>query len=97
MDRYEDTCIDMFTFDSKCLLTKIVQYVNLLHLSFIYRNTQELKQTVDTLDMLTEKVNHWHAIREECPKVKARFEPLEEKYRTLQKFEVNFSSCCGLS
>ena len=71
----------------------ILRYFNFVFL--IYRNTQELKQTPDTLDMLTEKVNHWHAIREECPKVKARFEPLEEKYRTLQKFEVLFNPCRG--
>ncbi|KAI5057584.1 hypothetical protein GOP47_0027599 [Adiantum capillus-veneris] len=56
--------------------------------AYMYRNTKDLKQPPETLDMLTEKVNHWHAVREESSTFKTRFEPLQEKYKTLQKFEV---------
>nr|AML30862.1 axonemal inner arm dynein heavy chain 6 [Marsilea vestita] len=58
---------------------------------YIDRNTKELKEPPESLDMLTEKVNNWHAVLDECATVKSRFEPLQEKYRVLEKFEVPIS------
>ena len=43
------------------------------------------------LDMLAESVNLLRRLIEEKPQVEARFEPLREKYKTLEKFEVQVS------
>ncbi|KAJ7527535.1 hypothetical protein O6H91_16G059900 [Diphasiastrum complanatum] len=59
--------------------------------SYLERNTRDLNKTPENLDMLTEIVNHWHSIMDEIVSIEARFEPLQEKYKTLEKFEVNIA------
>lgn len=55
---------------------------------YFQTNTAALRQSPTTLDMLAEAVQLHKKLSQEKPAIQARFEPLSEKYRTLEKFEV---------
>ena len=58
-----------------------------LHEYFV-TNTAALRRPPTTLDMLAEAVQLHRKLTLDKPAIEARFEPLHDKYRTLEKFEV---------
>ena len=55
---------------------------------YFQTNMAALRQPPTNLDMLAEAVQLHKKLSHERPAIQARFEPLNEKYRTLEKFEV---------
>jgi dynein heavy chain len=56
--------------------------------SYFASNTAALSAPPVNLDVLAESVNLWKKLVEERASVEAHFEPLQDKYKTLEKFEV---------
>lgn len=57
-------------------------------LNYFQTNTETLENPPSNLDMLAESVKLHRNIVEEEADIKARFAPLEDKYKTLEKFDV---------
>ena len=57
-------------------------------LNYFQTNTETLENPPSNLDMLAESVKLHRSIVEEEADIKARFAPLEDKYKTLEKFDV---------
>eukprot|EP00232_Nephroselmis_pyriformis_P029065 CAMPEP_0182867354 /NCGR_PEP_ID=MMETSP0034_2-20130328/8675_1 /TAXON_ID=156128 /ORGANISM="Nephroselmis pyriformis, Strain CCMP717" /LENGTH=4528 /DNA_ID=CAMNT_0024999703 /DNA_START=83 /DNA_END=13669 /DNA_ORIENTATION=- len=58
---------------------------------YFSKNSTELKKDCTNLDMLASSVKLQHRLVDEKVSTQARFTPLEDKYRTLEKFEVQVS------
>lgn len=57
-------------------------------LDYFQTNTAALRQPPTNLDQLAEAVQLHKKLTQEKASIQARFEPLQDKYRTLEKFEV---------
>ena len=55
---------------------------------YFQSNTAALRRPPTTLDKLAEAVQLHRKLTLDKPSIQARFEPLHDKYRTLEKFEV---------
>ena len=55
---------------------------------YFHSNTAALRRPPTTLDKLAEAVQLHRKLTLDKPSFQARFEPLHDKYRTLEKFEV---------
>jgi hypothetical protein len=53
-----------------------------------FRNKTDCNRPPDNLGELTGIATLWRSICDECVQIEARFDPLNEKYRVLMKFEV---------
>lgn len=52
-------------------------------------NTTKLKVKPDSLDLLSDCINLQKKLQSEQPTIEARFDPIEETYKTLDKFDVH--------
>ena len=53
------------------------------------QNSTKLKKTPKTLDELGESTTLLKRLQDDLPKIEARFDPVRQQYKTLEKFDVN--------
>ena len=76
---------------SKGLLNSVAREELVKHVSGMRDNTEELSTKPNNIDELARKLNLHHSLDSSKEEIEASFEPLEAKYATLTKFDVQIS------